>query len=246
MTISQEPRPDLVRRIGAMGPNVGGAEYLIPLEPDELIATAVRATGLADFGPPSWEEPFRRLVTALGHRSAAARPGPADGPQRPAAPPQHPAAGHRRRCRADPSIPRSRCGARLHHRPGPLRHQHPARVARRGSGAAGAAGLGDGASVPAAAGLLTSAPSWAEPEFDLWADINPAFGAVHELKASLPEECLWLFAPEFDSGFWATNTDIPSFLAWRAGTDPLPAYRMHKLMLQVLQHQSPGPPGRGR
>ena len=94
---------------------------------------------------------------------------------------------------------------------------------------------------PPPAGTPDERAAWAEPEFDLWADVNPAFGAVHELKASLPEECLWLLAPEFDSGFWATNSDIPSFLAWRAGTDPLPAYRMHKLMLQVLQHQSPGP-----
>ena len=78
--------------------------------------------------------------------------------------------------------------------------------------------------------------------------MNPAFAAVHELRADLPEECLWLFAPEFDTGFWATCTNIPSFLAWRAGTDPLPTYRWHRRMLQVLQRQRvrPGPPGRGR
>ena len=66
MTIPQRSNdPDWARRIVAMGPNVGGAEYLIPLEADELIATASRATGLDDFGPTSWEEPFRRLVAAL-------------------------------------------------------------------------------------------------------------------------------------------------------------------------------------
>src|SRR3954471_5521205 len=48
-----------------MGPSVGGAEHLVPLDADELIGTAVRSTGLDDFGPPTWEEPFRRLVTAL-------------------------------------------------------------------------------------------------------------------------------------------------------------------------------------
>jgi len=65
VSIQSEARPDWARRIVAMGPNVSGAEYLIPLEPDELIATASRAAGLEDFGPTSWEEPFRRLVAAL-------------------------------------------------------------------------------------------------------------------------------------------------------------------------------------
>src|SRR4051812_4858289 len=58
-------RPDWVRRVNAMGPSVGGAEHLVPLDADELVATATRSTGLDDFGPPTWEEPFRRLVAAL-------------------------------------------------------------------------------------------------------------------------------------------------------------------------------------
>jgi hypothetical protein len=78
-------------------------------------------------------------------------------------------------------------------------------------------------------------PALAECEFDLWADVQPEFAAVHELKATLPEECLWLLAPEFDSGFWATCTNVPSFLGWRAGTDPIPTYRWHRRMLGVLQ-----------
>ena len=52
----------------------------------------------------------------------------------------------------------------------------------------------------------------------------------------LPEECLWLLAPEFEVGFWSTCTDVPSFMAWRAATDPTPGYEFHRTMLQVLQH----------
>ena len=81
--------------------------------------------------------------------------------------------------------------------------------------------------------------AWAECEFDLWGDIQAEFRAVHELSARLPEECLWLFAPEFESGFWATCTDVSDFMVWRAGTDPEPGYRFHRLMLQVLQHDAP-------
>jgi hypothetical protein len=51
----------------------------------------------------------------------------------------------------------------------------------------------------------------------------------------LPEECLWLLAPEFDSGFWATCTNVPSFMAWRAGTDAVPTYEWHRRMLGILQ-----------
>ena len=42
MTKRTDPRPDWARRLIAMGPNVGGAQHLIPLDPDELIATAPR------------------------------------------------------------------------------------------------------------------------------------------------------------------------------------------------------------
>ena len=38
-------RPDWVRRINAMGDSVGGAERLIPLDPEELVRTAVESTG---------------------------------------------------------------------------------------------------------------------------------------------------------------------------------------------------------
>ena len=47
---------------------------------------------------------------------------------------------------------------------------------------------------------------------------------------------LLAYAPEFATGYWATCTNTMGFMAWRAGTDPLPAYRFHRTMLQVLQH----------
>jgi hypothetical protein len=81
--------------------------------------------------------------------------------------------------------------------------------------------------------------AWSECEFDLWADVHPGFAAVHSLEAALPEECLWLMAPEFDMGFWSTNVHVPGFVAWRAFTDPLPVYEMHRRFVQVLQGGMP-------
>ncbi len=241
VTKRTDPRPDWARRLIAMGPNVGGAPHLVPLDPDELVATAQKSTGLSDFGPPTWEEPFRRLVAALDTEAQLHALG---------------------RLMARNDLLRH-LGTRLQvidavsRNPSITQEEVTAPVFITGPARSGTSILhellGEDPALraplawemahpfPPPDGTPDERAAWAEPEFDLWADINPAFGAVHELKARLPEECLWLLAPEFDSGFWATNSDIPSFLAWRAGTDPLPAYRMHKLMLQVLQCQAPKP-----
>ena len=61
-------RPDWVRRINAMGDSVGGAEKLIPLEPDALIRTAIDSTGgLSDFGDfdGDWRARFRSFISEL-------------------------------------------------------------------------------------------------------------------------------------------------------------------------------------
>ena len=41
------------------------ADAVAPLQADELIATAKRRTGLDDFGPDDWREPFEILVCAV-------------------------------------------------------------------------------------------------------------------------------------------------------------------------------------
>ena len=80
---------------------------------------------------------------------------------------------------------------------------------------------------------------WAECEFDLWGDVDPGFRAVHDLDSRLPEECLWLMAPQFDIGFWSTNVDVPEWMMYRAVMDPTPVYDFHKRFVQVLQGGAP-------
>lgn len=235
-------RPDWVRRVNAMAPGVGGARHLVSLDPDELVAAACRATGLDDFGAPTWEEPFRRLVAALDGESnlhvvgrlmsrhdllrhlctrlrvvdALARdPGIADEPIEAPVFITGPA-------RSGTSILQELLGEDPQLRP-PLAWEmaHP---------------------FPPPEGTPDERVSWAEAEFDLWADVQPEFAAIHEMSARLPEECLWLFAPEFEGTFWATCTDVMSFLAWRASSNVEPCYRFHKTMLQVLQRGRPRRP----
>jgi hypothetical protein len=81
--------------------------------------------------------------------------------------------------------------------------------------------------------------AWAECEFDLWADVHPGFAAIHSLEAALPEECLWLVAPQFDHGFWTTAANVPTFVAHRALGDPAPVYECHRRFVQVLQNGTP-------
>ena len=230
-------RPDWARRVVAMGPSVGGAQHLVPLDADELVATACRSTGLDDFGPDTWEEPFRRLVAALDTEARLHALG-------------------RLQTRLDllrHLCTRLRVLDAVRRNPAIGEEQVAAPVVITGPARSGTSilhellGQDPALRAPLAWEMAHPFPpdgpderaAWAECEFDLWADVQPEFGAVHELAARLPEECLWLLAPEFDLGFWSTCTDIPSFSAYRAFTDPIPAYRFHRTMLQVLQHGAP-------
>jgi Sulfotransferase family len=233
------PRPDWVRRINAMAPGVGGAAALVALDPDALLAHAVAATGLDDFGDSEWEAPYRRLVESLETEARLTVVG-------------------RLLCRHD--LLRHLCTRLVlvdtHRRnpalaatpvPAPIFITGPARSGTSilqellALDPALRAPLGYEMAYPVVASDVDDATrrAWAECEFDLWADVHPGFAAVHSLEAALPEECLWLVAPQFDHGFWTTNTNTPSFTAFRAMTDPAPVYECHRRFVQVLQGGQP-------
>lgn len=229
-------RPDWVRRVVAMGPSIGDAAAVVPLDADELLAAACRATGLEDFGADTWREPYQRLVAALDTEARLHVLG-------------------RLMCRHDllrHLSTRLRVVDAVARQPEIAHEQVVAPVVVTGPARSGTSILQELLAQdpqlrsPRAWEMAHPLPraggdpvAWAESEFDLWGDVQPEFLAIHELDAALPEECLWLFAPQFDLGFWSTCTDIPSWFAFRAGTDPAEAYRFHRTMLQVLQHGDP-------
>ena len=75
----------------------------------------------------------------------------------------------------------------------------------------------------------------AECEQELWADVQPEFAAVHELRADLPVECITLNLPSFAGSHWffvlrelgAWMPDLEADFAW------------HRAVLQTLQHGQP-------
>ena len=58
------PRPEWLARVNEEGRGMDIAS-LVPLQPDELLETARRNTGLSDFGPGEWREAFEVLVKSL-------------------------------------------------------------------------------------------------------------------------------------------------------------------------------------
>lgn len=231
-------RPDWVRRMNAMAAGGGGAAEIVPLDADDLIERASRTTGLDDFGPPTWEEPFRRLVASLDAEANLHVVGRLLS--------RHDLLRHLRTrllvvdaVRRDPSIEErevlapvvitgpARSGTSILQE---LLNEDPQLRSPRAWEMAH----------PLPTSSVEERQAWTESEIDLWMDVQPEFAAVHEMRAALPEECIWLFAPEFEMAFWATCTDTPSFTTYRAGTDPLPGYRFHRTMLQVLQGAADG------
>lgn len=61
---SPPPRPEWLARLNEEGRcmNIRG---IVPLDPQELIETAMRDTGLSDFGDDDWREPFAMLCRSL-------------------------------------------------------------------------------------------------------------------------------------------------------------------------------------
>ena len=80
----------------------------------------------------------------------------------------------------------------------------------------------------------------ADEEVRLWCDIVPEYDSMHELGARIPVECIQLTAHAFRSDELSGRHRVPSYAAWLAGADLIPAYAFHHRMLQLLQWRAPG------
>ena len=227
---------DWVRRLNLFGPAVGGAEWIIGLDPDELLETARASTGLDDFGDDGWEEPFRLVVTAirdtadlnvLGRLSARAEIV---------------------RCLQL----RLRLLDHWDRTPAVLATDVTAPVFILGPARTGTTILlelmaldpnlrpviAHEAHHPLGAldGIDETPLALSEPEQEFWADIQPEFQTVHELRSDLPCECVHFCAPEFTSWHWPMmhSYDAVEGRAGRSSAGRI--YEWHRRFLQTLQH----------
>ncbi len=72
-----------------------------------------------------------------------------------------------------------------------------------------------------------------------WARLVPEFATIHEMGGKIPAECGMLMCSSFISDQIASMQMADNYAAWHATADVRPAYRWHKLILQVLQWKKP-------
>jgi len=230
-------RPDWVRRINAMGDSVGGAAHVIPLEPDSLVRTAIESTGgLADFGDfdGDWRTRFVSLVAELESTGQLHTVG---------------------RLMTRQELLR---GLRTRLLLTRARHESPAIADERieaplvitGPPRSGTSilfellALDPNARAPRAWEVLHPVPwvgvteaarrAMAECEQEFWADVQPEFAAIHELRSDLPVECVTLTLPSFTGGHWGMIANMPNLVA-----DYPASMAYHRALLQSLQYGGP-------
>jgi hypothetical protein len=231
-------RPDWVRRLNAMADSVGGGEAgprrIVPLDADALLEQARESLGggtFGDFGDPHWEHRLRVLVQAFD-----AQPLTVVGRLMTR---QELLRSLRTRLQlarawdANPRIASESIEA-------PILITGPARSGTtitfelfwldpdlRGPSAADALHP-----IPEPGQDLAARLAMSECEQELWADVQPEFAAIHELRSDLPVECVTLTAPSFCGGHWP--------MVGAAGApDMVETYAFEKRILQLLQHGQP-------
>jgi hypothetical protein len=230
-------RPDWVRRVNAMGTASGGPGRLVPLDAGGLVDHARDSTGLADpgdLGDGDWEGRLHALVDAVNASDL------------------HTVGRLMTREELLRGLrTRFLLAERRRRRPAIADEAIEAPVVVTGPARSGTTilfellGLDPGLRTPVATDVLhpvlppgsgeDERRAMTEAEQELWADVQPEFDAIHELRSDLPVECITICAPSFagshwpmvltDQGDWAP--DVAADLAW------------HRAVLQTVQHGRP-------
>lgn len=230
-------RPDWVRRVNAMADATGGdARRIVPLDGAALRDEAERSldgvSPRGDFGDPTWRERFTKLVHALD------------------AAPMH-VVGRllTRQELLRAARTRLRLIAEVDAEPEITRAPIVAPIVVTGPARSGTTILFEllalDPDLRAATAWKTLHPlprptdadaderlAWSECEQELWADVQPEFAAMHELRSDLPVECVTLTIPSFAGPHWMMVAQPVG--EWMPDTDLM--YDFHRRVLQVMQH----------
>lgn len=79
----------------------------------------------------------------------------------------------------------------------------------------------------------------ADRELRLLAVVSSDLDAIHEYTGRMTKECLSAMSFAFRSEEFVSRYHVPTFASWLFSCDMGPAYDMHMLVLQVLQHRWP-------
>ena len=228
-------RPDWARRIIAMGEAVGGAAGLVPLDVDAMTEFAMESVGLSDFGDfdGDWRARLLGLVEAIedtARMHALGRLMTREELMR---------ALRTRLLLTDelkrrPAIASERIVE-------PIVITGPARSGTSillelldlDPRARGAQAWEIAHPFPAGNTDRDVRIRMTECEEEFWADVQPEFAAIHELRSDLPVECIHIQMPSFSGAFWPMIAHIPGWVP-----DMEAAMRFHRALLQALQHEA--------
>ena len=254
-------RPDWVRRVNLMAGSVGGhARDLVPIDAADMLDTAAVALGglpAGDLGDPRWQERFEALAGAIDAsgmnvvgrlmtkqellRSLRTRllltevidasPGIRD---RPVTAPVIVTGPARSGTTILFELLALDGGLRA---PTAAEALHPVALPESGAGSLSESGAGSlsesgaGSLSESGAGSLSEPLVLSECEQEFWADVQPEFQALHELRSDLPVECVTLTQGSFCGFHWSMVASVDAWLP-----DPAVNYAYERQFLQALQH----------
>jgi hypothetical protein len=238
-------RKNWVAHLNTLGSNLAdGGRSVVPLDADQMLDDARRATGLDEFGDDWFQEPYRVLVKSLEEEARLNLIG---------------------RIMARSEIARV-LESRL--RVEDVLKRHPEIEEQPVAPVYVVTGLGrSGTSllhelftldpdnrVPMLWEMMYPVPppetatfesdariARADLEIRIMDEIVPAMRTMHELAGDLPNECIFLLAYQFAGDAWVGRFHVPSFAVWMGTHDLRPAYAYHKRLLQLLQWRHPKP-----
>ncbi len=217
----------------------------LPVAPaDQLVGTAVQATGLDDFGADTWQEGLDRLIADLNahghlHELGVAiaegeivdylsnRLGIIDWRK------THPTVAEGPITRPLVIVGQPRTGTTILY---DLLAQDPAHRAPL-------AWEVDRPLPPPTTATYETDPRIDEVQatIDMADSLIPGFTAFHPMGARLAQECVRITASDFRSMIFPTQYHTPEYDRWLLyEADMAPAYRWHRMFLQHLQSEHPG------
>lgn len=233
---SRYRRPDLVRRMNAMALAAGGATAVVPMVVDHMLDRASASMGLGDFelDDGDWEARLRRLVDAANDADL------------------HVVGRLLTREEIMRSLrTRLLMAAQREREPAVSDGRIEAPIVVTGPARSGTTilfellALDPAVRAPIATEVLHPVPppgvsdaeltAMTESEQELWADIQPEFAAIHELRSDLPVECITISTPSFAGNHWAMA--LGDLGEWTP--DPAADLAFHRSLLQAAQFGKP-------
>jgi hypothetical protein len=232
-------RPLPIRALNALGRSLEWrGRALFDLDPESLLARARKATGLTDFGDPSFRSGYLRLLRSLEEDAKLSAFGRFFARRQihellvhrlelSAYRRQHPEVARQRIERPIFVIGLPRTGTSLLHGLLACDPAHRAPLSWE---------VDSPCPAPESASYETDPRiEAAEKRFEQVRRLAPGFQTVHPIGARLPQECIVLTASEFMSLRFEMCFDVSGYQQWMLEQDMRPAYRHHQRFLQHLQ-----------